>query len=332
MTCAGHAVSRRQACAGLLAAALGGMGGAARAQAPYPSKALSMIVPWPPGGPADFYARIYQEPLQKRLGQPVVVENLAGVSGALGVKRLLDAAPDGHTLALLGAGETILAPLGLAAVKHRAEDVRVVAMMGSGALVLLARPGLPLSTLDQLADGARQPPLTYGHTGNGSLYHLAAERLGQLSGLTLSGVPYKGAAPILNDLAGGHVDLAFLPMSGPVVGMVRQGRFRALAHTARERQAQLPDLPALPSHPRLRELEFDVWLSLAVRRDTPETVATRLNAAANEVLMEPAVHKASAETGGRAARPRTLAENEHLYQSEISRYRAIAQSIGLQPQ
>lgn len=325
-------LNRREVLLALAAAGMGMPHVRAQAAPVYPSRAISVVVPWPPGGPSDFFARIYQEPFQKRLRQPWVVENTAGVSGALGVKRVLEAPPDGHTLGLMGSGELILAPLGLAAVKHKPQDLRIAAMMGSTALVLLARSDLPLNTLDQLADGPRQAPLRYGHTGNGSLLHLAAERLAQLSGLQLNGAPYRGVAPILNDLGGGHIDLALLPLAGPVVGMVRQGRLKALGHTARERQPQLPEVPSIPGHTKLRDMEFDIWLSLAVRRDTPEPVMARLNAVANEVLLEPDVQKAGIDTGGREAPPRSLADNERLYQAEIARYRAIAQSIGLQPQ
>jgi len=325
-------IDRRTTLARLLTAGLAAWAGTAHAQPAYPNRPVTMVVPWPPGGPSDFYARIYQEPFQKRFGQPMIIDNVAGVSGALGARRVLEAAPDGHTLGLIGAAELILAPLGLSAVKHRPEDFRLAATMGGTALVLLARPDLPLSTLDQVADGARQPPLTYAHTGNGSLYHLAGEKLAQVSGLRLTGAPYKGAGPILTDLGGGHVDLALLPLAGPVVGMVRQGRLKAIAHTGTEPALQLPDLPSFTSHPRLREMAFDIWLSLAMRRDTPDEVMQRLNRAAYEVVAEPAVQKATAETGGRVGTPRTLAELDRLYSAEIARYRAIAQSIGLQPQ
>lgn len=325
-------LDRRDALLALLATALGTTSARAQPAGGFPNRALSVIVPWPPGGPSDFFARLYQEPFQKRLQRPWVVENLSGVSGALGIKRLLDAPADGHTLGLMGSGELILAPLGLAAVKHKPEELRLAAMMGSTALVLLARPDLPLNTLDQLAEGARQPPLTYGHTGHGSLYHLAAERLSQLSGLRLNGAPYRGMAPILNDLSGGHIDLALLPLAGPVVGMVRQGRLKALGQTAREQQPQLPDVPSIPGHAKLRDMEFDVWLSLVVRRDTPEAIVARLNTVANEVLLEPEVRKAGIDNGGREATPRSLTDNERIYQAEITRFRAIAQSIGLQPQ
>jgi tripartite-type tricarboxylate transporter receptor subunit TctC len=323
---------RRNLLTALLSAPFGLGAHCAWANTNYPSRPLNVIVPWPAGGPTDFYARLYEEPWRRRLQQPLIIENIAGVSGALGVKRVLDAAPDGHTLGLLANGELVLAPLGLATVKHRPEDLRVAAMLGSSTLVLLTRPGLPLTTLDQVADGARQAQLTYAHTGNGSLYHLAAERLAQVSGLRLTGVPYKGIAQIFTDLGGGHVDMALLPLAGQVVGMVQQGRFKAIAHTSRDRHPMLPDLPAMPSHPKLRDMEFYSWLSLAVRRDTPEAMVARLNAVTNEVLQEPAVQKASAETGGIQAPPRTLAENERIYQAEIARFRAIAQSIKLQPQ
>jgi tripartite-type tricarboxylate transporter receptor subunit TctC len=316
----------------LAALATTGLAPAAWAAADYPTKPVSMIVPWPVGGPSDFYARLYQEPFQRRLKQPLLVENVVGVSGALGVRRVLDAPADGHTLGLFGTAEMILAPLGLSAVRHRATDLRVAAFTVSSALVLVTRADLPLATLQDLLKGASAGTFTLGHTGNGSLFHLAGERLAQITGLKLNGVPYKGIAPIVTDLAGGHVDMALLPVAGQLVGLIRQGKLRPVAHASREPIRQMLELPAFSSLPQFKDFVFNIWASIAVRRDMPESLVAQINRITYELTSEPVVQRATAETGGAVAPPRSLAEVEQTYQAEIVRYQSIAQSIGLQPQ
>ena len=197
--------------------------GAAFAQN-YPSKPVSLMVPYPAGGPSDAAARIFTAPLGKELGQQVIVDNLGGVSGALAAQKVLAAPADGYYLFQGSPNEVILAPLANAAVKLKAEDFRLVHPVTDAVMVVVARKDLPANNMDELIALARKSadkPLTYGSVGIGSLYHLILEDVQQRTGIQLIHAPYKGNAPLLPDIGGGQVDFAVLVYSA---GHGRDGR------------------------------------------------------------------------------------------------------------
>ena len=301
----------------------------------WPVKPVTMIVPWPAGGPSDFVARKLQPDMGKALGQPVVIDNVGGAGGAIGVQKNLSAAPDGYTMTLGSPLELIVAPLTLAAVKYKADDLKIVAQMVKAPLVLIARKDLPANTLDELMALASRPgakALSIGNGGNGSLFHLAAEKFGQLLGTKFVHVPYKGSTPMIADLMGGQVDMAITIWAGSLPATVAEGKVKAIGLAARAPLAKFPQVPALAAHPKLAGFEFDSWASIAVPRKTPDAVANRLNKAVYDALQNPETRSAFEATGNQIVNPTSVADLDRLYREEIARYQAIARSINFEPQ
>ena len=295
----------------------------------------TLVVPYPAGGPSDFAARTVLPDLQKALGQTFIVDNVGGVSGALGVQKTLAAAADGNTMVLASPMELVLAPLTVQAVKHKPEDLRPAAVMVSTTLVLAARSALPAATLDELLALQKKPgaqPLTYGSAGIGSLYHLVGEVFSQQTGAPMTHVPYKGTAPMVTDLVGGQIDIAFLPMAGPVPQMIKDGKIKALGVTARQPHPLFPRVPALAAHKALDKFEFDLWAGLFVSRKVPDAAVDRLNAAVLQALQNPEVRKAYESTGNVVMKPMSGATLAAFYNAEIARYTAIAKAANVQPQ
>jgi tripartite-type tricarboxylate transporter receptor subunit TctC len=295
----------------------------------------TLVVPYPAGGPSDFAARTVLPDLQKALGQTFIVDNVGGVSGALGIQKTLAAAADGNTMVLASPMELVLAPLTVQAVKHKPEDLRPAAVMVSTTLVLAARNALPAGTLDELLALQKKPgaqPLTYGSAGIGSLYHLAGEVFAQQTGAAMTHVPYKGTAPMVTDLVGGQIDIAFLPMAGPVPQMIKDGKIKALGVTAKQPHPLFPQVPALAVHKALDRFEFDLWAGLFVSRKVPDAAVDRLNAAVLQALQNPDVRKAYESTGNVVMKPMSGAALAAFYNAEIARYTAIAKAANVQPQ
>ena len=300
----------------------------------FPTKPVTVIVPYPAGGPSDFVARRIQPELARLLGQPIIVENVGGVGGALGVQRVLNAPADGHNMVIGTPMELVLAPLGMAAVKHKPEDLKAVGQIANATMALVSRRDLAANNVDELVALAKRPGkgLSYGSVGPGSLYHLVAEKFSQLIGATMLHVPYKGAAPLMNDLLGGQIDLVFIPLAGSTGGMIQEGKVRGYGITAPTPHPQHPNLSALAAQKGLEGMDFSLWIGYQVPRSTPEDVSARLNRAINEALQNADVRKALENTGNVMAPAMNLGELATLYAAEIERYRAIAKTINLQPQ
>jgi tripartite-type tricarboxylate transporter receptor subunit TctC len=300
----------------------------------WPSKPVSLVVPWPAGGPSDFVARQIQNDTQKALGQPLIVENIGGVGGALGVQKMLTGV-DGHTLLLGSPLELIIPPLTLATVKYKPTDLRMVAQLVKAPLVLIARKDLPANNIDELLALMAQrkgTPLTMANTGPGSMFHLVAEKFAQAAGVELTHIPYRGSAPAMGDLMGGQVDLMFTIFAGPVPATIADGKLKAIGLATARPLAKFPQIAALAAHPKLTGFEFDSWAGVQVPRNTPEDVAQRLNKALYDAMANPQTRQAFENAGNTVVPAMTLAEVDRLYQAEILRYQAIAKSINLQPQ
>ena len=306
---------------------------AALAQA-WPSKPVSLVVPWPAGGPSDFVARQIQTDTQKALGQTLIVENIGGVGGAIGVQKMLTGT-DGHTLLLGSPLELIIPPLTLATVKYKPTDLRMVAQLVKAPLVLVARKDLPANNIDELMALTAQrkgKPLTMANTGPGSMFHLVAEKLAQATDSEFVHVPYRGSAPAMGDLMGGQVDLMFTIFAGPIPATIADGKLKAIGLATAKPLPKFPQIGALAAHPKLADFEFDSWAGVQVPRNTPEAVAQRLNKALYEAMANPQTRQAFESAGNIVVAPTPLTELDRLYQSEIARYQAIAKSINLQPQ
>lgn len=301
----------------------------------YPSKPVNLMVPYPAGGPSDSIARIFTVPLARELGQPVLVENLGGVAGALAAQKVLAAPADGHYLFQGSPNEVILSALGNAAVKFKAEDFRLVHPVAEAVMVFVVRKDLPVSNVDELIALARKSgdkPLTYGSVGIGSLYHLILENVQQIAGITLTHAPYKGNAPLLQDIGGGQVDFAVLVYSAGMGALAEQGRLKVIGQLGGQRSELLKNVPTASEGKELKNFSYKIWSGLMVAKNTPENVVQRLHKAIGATLQDPSVRSQLAAQTQLASPPMSLAESAKFFEAETSRYRTIAKSINLQPQ
>jgi tripartite-type tricarboxylate transporter receptor subunit TctC len=308
--------------------------GAVFAQA-YPAKPVNLMVPYPAGGPSDAIARIFNNALGKELGQQVLVENLGGVSGALAAQKVLAAPADGHYIFQGSPNEVILSPLANAAVKLKTEDFRVVHPVADAVIVFVTRKDLPVSNVDELIALARKSadkPLTYGSVGVGSLYHLILENVQAATGVKLAHVPYKGNAPLLQDLGGGQVDFAVLVYSAAMGGLADQGKLKVIGQLGAQRSELLKNLPSAAEGQALKNFSYKIWTAFMVPKNTPEDVVVRLHAAIGKALQDPGVRAQLAAQTQLPSAPMTLAESAKFFEAETARYRAIARQINLQPQ
>lgn len=324
---------------GLSALTLGSAPAQAQAQA-FPTKPVSLMVPYPAGGLSDAIARVVEKPLSKALGQMVMVENLGGVSGALGAQKVLGAPADGHFLYQGSPNELILAPMALQAVKYRSEDFRMVQIIGAFPMAVLARKDLPASNLDELAALAKKAaaegkPLTYGSVGIGSFYHVLGEHFSHLAGAAMTHVPYKGMAPLSTDLAGGQVDVSFIVVGAKDVALAEQGRIKFLGTLAPAGKVEVPLLKAYPSvndGKFVKDFAYNAWTGYFVRKDTPEPVVQALNKALATTMADPEVRAQLEKIGGMIPAPMSPAEATKEYEAQTARFRAVARAIKLQAQ
>jgi tripartite-type tricarboxylate transporter receptor subunit TctC len=301
----------------------------------YPAKPISLIVPYPAGGPSDFFARRVQPDAAAKLGQTMIIENIGGAGGAIGLTKVANAPADGYTLSLGSPMELVLAPMAIQGVKYKSEDFKLVAQFATTNTVLAVRNSLNVKSVDELLALARKSadkPLSYGSVGPGSLYHLIGEKFSQLTQVQMLHVPYKGIAPLLTDLMGGQIDLAFLPMAGSIPQTLIDGKIQGLAVTSKTPHPLFKQFPAMAAMKGLEAMEFDIWAGVQVHRNTPDAVVHTLNKAFYASAEAPETRKALEGSGNVVLPARTPTELARIYQSEIERYRAIAKSINLQAQ
>jgi tripartite-type tricarboxylate transporter receptor subunit TctC len=301
----------------------------------YPSKPISLIVPYPAGGPSDFFARKVQPEAAAKLGQPMIIENIGGAGGAIGLTKLVNAPADGYTLSLGSPMELVLTPMAIQGVKYKSEDFKLVAQFTSTNTILAVRNSLNVKTVDELLALARKSsdkPLSYGSVGPGSLYHLIGEKFSQLTKVQMLHVPYKGIAPLLTDLMGGQIDMAFLPMAGSIPQTLIDGKIQGLAVTAKAPHPLFKQFPAMAAMKGMEAMEFDIWSGVQVHKNTPDPIVNALNKAFYASAEAAETRKALESSGNVVLPSRTPAELARIYQAEIERYRAIAKSINLQAQ
>jgi len=273
---------------GIAALAAGVAAGPAAAQDNYPSKPVRVVVPYPPGGGADFLARLLAERAQSRFGQTVIVENRSGSGGNVGTEFVARAEPDGHTL-LFTAQPPLVANKALYSKLPFDPDVLApVAVMATGYSVLMVHPKVPARTLQEFIAYARANPgkLNYASQGIGNAAHLTAELFNSLAGTRMVHIPYKGTAPALADLLSGQVEVMFgeLATAGE---HVRAGKLRLLGTGGARRHPDFPDVPAIIE--ALPGFQALVWQGMVAPPGTPVAVTNRWAALISEVLQQPDV-------------------------------------------
>jgi tripartite-type tricarboxylate transporter receptor subunit TctC len=312
------------------------LAGTALAQS-FPSKPVTLMVPYPAGGLSDVIARTLNTALAKQLGQAVIVENLGGASGGIAAQKVLNSAADGHMIFQGSPNELVLAPLSNAAIKYKSEDFRLVQMISINPLAMFARKDLPANNGDELVAYARKTaasgkPMTYASVGPGSMYHLLGEHMSKLTGIEMTHVPYKGAAPAQQDLMSGAVDIFMTPYGKGPVQLAEDGKLKVVAALSQERQELIKKHPTLNESTALKGFVFDTWSGYFVHKDTPEAVVQILHKALSEVANDPAIRSALEAQAMTVPRPQPLAALSKVYGDNTSRYRAIAKAMNLQPQ
>ncbi len=270
----------------------------ALAQGKFPDRTITLVVPSAPGGSTDFTARLIAEPLSRALGQPVVVDNKAGASGNIGNQWVARAKPDGYTLLLAYSGYQVGNPhLFKKAGWDPIKDFAPVAMLTRAPQVVAARANLPVNNLRELVAYAKAHPdkLNYASSGNGSIQHIAGELFKQMTGTSLTHVPYKGAGPAVQDLLGGQVDL-FFTTPASVVSHIKADKLKGLAVTSAARLSSLPQVPTT-READLKDFTLDSWFALYAPAGTPPEVVQQLNAEIAKILASPEVKKKAEDAG-----------------------------------
>jgi tripartite-type tricarboxylate transporter receptor subunit TctC len=285
---------RRAVLAALMA--LAAFSGSARADN-YPSHQLTIIVPFSAGGPSDAMARVLAERMQRSLGQTILIENVTGAGGSLGVGRVVRAPADGYTIGFGHLGTNVangaIYKLGYDLIT----DLEPVVMLPSNPMIIVSRNAVPAKTLQELLAWlkAKPTPPTAGTAGAGSGSHIAGLYFENVSGIKLQYVPYRGTAPALTDLVAGQIDI-IVDQTSNSINQVRAGTIRAYAITADKRVDSAPEIPTT-DEAGLPGFHMTLWSGFWVPKDTPKDIITRLNAAAVEALGDPGVQKKLGDLG-----------------------------------
>jgi tripartite-type tricarboxylate transporter receptor subunit TctC len=267
----------------------------AQTASPWPtSKPISVVVPFAAGGAVDYAARMVVTKLGERLGQAVVVDNVAGAGGIVGTTKVARATPDGYTLLVAPDSTIVIAPLVTPdAVKYDPlKDLVPVGLINITPLILTASPSLPVNNFAELVRYARANPgkLNYASPGAGNLLHVAMEALRQQAGINMVHVPYKATPQMVSDLIGGQVDLALLvPSTG--LPQIKSGKLKALGLTVDERLTAAPEITPLSDSPELKGYFVTTSIGLFVPARTPQAIIDRLNRELNAILASPEVRK-----------------------------------------
>ena len=292
----------------------------------YPTRPITLIVPYAPGGGNDVLARAVAEPMGKTLGQPIVVENRGGAGGSIGTRQVAKAAPDGYTLGLGGTGTLAIDPTLYPNVGYDPrKDFAPVGLIATSPLIILVNPSVPAHTVQELIALAKKQKLTYASAGRGSGIHLGSVLFAEMAGIELTHVPYRGSAPALTDLLGGHVHIYFSSLP-PAIGLVKDGKLRALGVTALKRSAAFPDLPTVAEQ-GLPGFEAVLHYGIVAPAGTPRPIIDKLNAALRAALTDAAVKKHIA-TEGAEPLPTTADEYAADIDREESKWSALVKKSG----
>jgi len=312
----------------LAAAALTLAAGTALAQDAYPARPVHILVPFPPGGAVDIVARTLSDELSKRWGQQIVVENRPGAGGTIAAAALAKSAPDGYTLILAASGHAIVSYLYPGLPYDPLRDFTPLSLVGSSPNMMLVREDSPLKSIADVLAAARAKPgeLSYGYPGNGTSPHLAGELLKYMTKVAITPVPYKGGAPVLNDLLGGHIPLSInnIPES---IGFVQAGRLRPLGVTTAKRSAVLPDVPTI-AESGLPGYDTGVWWGFLAPAGLPAAIKAKLAKDCAEVVQIAAVRdrlsKIGAEPVGGSAE-----DFDKLIRSDHEKWGPVIKAAGI---
>lgn len=299
------------------------------AAADYPSKPVRIVVGYPAGGGTDIVARILAEELSKRLGQQFFVENRPGASGQIGADEIAKANPDGYNLFMTASPEMAIArALGKKLPYDPGRDFRPISLVTRVPFILVVHPSVQAESVQELIDLAKKKPgdLNFASFGAGTSNHLVGELFKSTAGIDVVHVPYKGSAPAITDLLGGHVDMTFDALA-VALPYVEAGKLRGLAVATSQRSPLAPNIPTI-AEAGLGEFEGGTWYGLVAPKDTPKEITTKLAEMVKEIVTSSEV-KATLEKRGLVPVGSTPEEFQTFLQSEIKRWSDVARKAGL---
>lgn len=304
---------------------------AAQAQADYPGKPIRLIVPFPAGGTSDVMARMLSEDLGKRLGQPIVIENLGGAGGVVGTTRALQQPADGYTIIQTGVGQNAVAHGMIKTVSYDSvRDFIHLTQVHSGPNVLVVHPSTPFQKFKDFLDYARANPgkLNYGYTPAAS-GHMAMELFKQTAKVFMVGIPYRGGGPMMTDILGGQIPLMFINQD-VAYQHVKAGKLRALAVTSLQRNVLYPEVPTIDEL-GFKGFEALSWSGMSVAKGTPRPVADKIEAALVATMQSPAI-KQRMDSQGFVVPPQGSAHYTKFVASEMDRWVKVIKAAGIQPE
>lgn len=298
----------------------------------FPTKPLKLIVPFPAGGPADLFGRLLAQHMGDKLGQPVVVENVSGVGGVLGVDRAAKSAPDGYTLVLNSGSTVAIAPFSMARMPYDVKkDLAFITTVVLVPEVLAVHPMLPVNSLKELVEYAKANPgkINFASAGGGTVTHLAGELLKVEAQVNIVHVPYKGAAPAVTDMLSGQVQMGVFDV--PVlISHIRAGKLKPLALTSAKRTPLLPNVPTT-GEAGYGKVISDNWYGLVGPAGIPPRVLKRLHDAAITALRVPALVEAYGKVAG-IPLPSSPEEYQVFVAAEQAKWSKVVAAIGFKQQ
>lgn len=289
----------------------------------YPSKPITVMVGYPPGGSTDLTGRVIAGELAKKLGATVVVENVGGAGGTIGAQKVINAAPDGYTLLLGSNNEIAISRLISTSVKYRWQDFTPIGLVASQPMVLVASQKTEVKNTDQFLKLVKSKPgqYSYGSSGVGTALHLAGEMIKEQSGIFMTHIPYRGVASLTTDLIGNNIEFGVYVLSSGLPH-IKSGKVIALGTTEKKRSHATPDIPALSEHPALKNIDINTWFALMAPANLPEPVAAKLKKALAESLQSPELRKKLEEAGSTIAplnvdMPKFLTNETSKYQKIV---------------
>lgn len=294
----------------------------------FPNRPVKIVVPQTPGGASDALARIIGRKLGEKWGQPVVIENRAGAGGNVGMEAVITAPPDGYTLLMSYVGtQAINGALYKKLSFDPGKDFAPVATLATLPFVMVTKADAPFKTVPEIIDAAKKWRITYGSAGNGSVNHLVGEMFNTAANVKLVHIPYRGAAPALQDLMGGQINLVFTSLPS-VAGSIKNGLLHPIAVTSARR---VPSFDSIPTIAEAGFKNFDVnpWFGLMAPKHTPRDLILKINRDVNEILRSKEVIDSFAAQG---AQPYLTQPNEYaaVLQADIVKWGEVVKSSGAQ--
>jgi tripartite-type tricarboxylate transporter receptor subunit TctC len=297
----------------------------------YPARPIRLVVPYPPGGSNDVLSRIAAQAMSPGLGQQVIVENRGGAGGMIGADNVAKSAPDGYSIVNVQASFTANAALRTKMAYDPMGDFAYIGMMARGPLLAVVHPSLPVKNVKELIALARAKPgqINYGSTGTGGHNHMATELFARMSAIKIVHVPYKGVAPALTDLMGGHTQLVMTSLPSALT-QVQAGRLKALAVGSEQRSSFMPEMPTI-SESGVPGYFAEFWWGLAAPSKTPNDIVNRLATELTRALQSLELKQRFAAEG---AEPSVMTREQftRFVANEITRWRKVALEARIQPE